>query len=167
MRPEVFWIDGAGAGSIGIMPRPRGGDWLVGEVQSLAMAGVHVLVSLLTADEVAELELREESRYCGDCGVRFVSLPVPDRGVPHSLAEAGSIVDLILEELHAGKTVAVHCRMGIGRSAMVVACVLGSRGVGVDEAFETISLARGFDVPDTDEQRAWVNEFVGLRKQRR
>ena len=42
------------------MPRPRGGDWLDGEIQSLAKADVDVVVSLLTADEVAELELQDE-----------------------------------------------------------------------------------------------------------
>jgi hypothetical protein len=64
------------------------------EIQALAKAGVNVLVSLLTADEVAELELQDEERLCGDCGIRFISFPIPDRGVPFSTAEAdlGGIV---------------------------------------------------------------------------
>ena len=93
------------------MPRPRGGDWLDGEIQSLAKAGVNVVVSLLTADEVAELELQDEERLCGDCGLRFISFPIPDRSVPFSMPEAGRTVDLILEELWAGKAVVIHCRI--------------------------------------------------------
>jgi len=75
MHPEVFWIDRVGKRLLGIMlsfqdnrcaghtmPRPRGGDWLDGEIQSLAKAGVNVVVSLLTADEIAELELQDEER---------------------------------------------------------------------------------------------------------
>ena len=90
MRPEVYWIDRVGAGLVGIMPRPRGGDWLDDEIRSLAKVGVNVLVSLLTADEVAELELQDEERLCGDCGIRFISFPIPDRGVPFSIPEAGA-----------------------------------------------------------------------------
>ena len=97
-HPEVFWINATTKGQLGIMPRPRGGDWLDGEIQSLAKAGVNVVVSLLTADEVAELELQDEERLCGDCGIRFISFPIPDRSVPFSIPEAGCDVDLILEE---------------------------------------------------------------------
>jgi protein-tyrosine phosphatase len=163
MRSEVFWIDRIGTGIVGIMPRPRGGDWLDVEIQSLAKAGVNVLVSLLTTDEITELELQDEERLCGDCGLRFISFPIPDRSVPYSAAEAGGTVDLILEELWAGKAVAVHCRMGIGRSALVAACLLKSQGIGVDEAFAMISRVRGFSVPDTEEQREWVNGFTVSR----
>ncbi|MGA2618341.1 MAG: hypothetical protein ABSF26_12075, partial [Thermoguttaceae bacterium] len=35
--------------------------------------------------------------------------------------------------------------------------------VGVDEAFAMISRARGFSVPDTEEQREWVKAFWNRR----
>ncbi len=149
------------------MPRPRGGDWLDGDIQSLAKAGVNVVVSLLTADEVAEFELQDEERPCGESGLRFIFFPIPDRGVPFSTAEAGCTIDLILGELWAWKAVAIHCRMGIGRSALIAACLLKSQGIGVDEAFAIISRARGFLVPDTEEQREWVKGFAGFRNRRR
>ena len=163
MRPEVHWIDRTGKGLLGLMPRPRGGDWLGDELKALATSGVNVLVSLLTADEVAELELQDEERLCGDCGLRFISFPIPDRGLPFSTAEAGRTIDLILEELWAGKAVAVHCRMGIGRSSLIAACLLKSQGIGVDEAFAMISRARDFSVPDTEEQREWASGFQSRR----
>ena len=47
MRSEVFWIDFVGRGLLGIMPRPCGGDWLDGEIQALAKAGVNMLIALL------------------------------------------------------------------------------------------------------------------------
>jgi protein-tyrosine phosphatase len=118
MHPQIFLLDHIGQGLLSIMPCPRGGDWLDGEIQFFANTSVNVLVSLLTADEVAELELQDEERLCGDCGLRFISFPIPDRGVPLSTAEAGRIIDLILDELWAGKAVAVHCRIGIGRSSL-------------------------------------------------
>jgi protein-tyrosine phosphatase len=159
-HPEVFWIDGVEEGRLGIMARPRGGDWLDGEIRSLAKAGVNVLVSLLTADEAADLQLQDEERLCTGCGVRFISFPISDRRVPFSLREARHTIDLILGTLRAGKTVAIHCRMGIGRSALIAACLLKSQGIGVDGAFAMISRARGFAVPDTGEQKEWVRRFT-------
>ncbi len=163
MNPEVFWIDCVKEGRLGIMARPRGGDWLDGEIRSLAEAGIKVLVSLLTADELAELELQDEERLCGECGIRLISFPIPDRGVPSSMPEAAKIVALIWDELRAGEKVAIHCRMGVGRSALVAACRLTSQGIGVDEAFAMISRARGFSVPDTEEQKEWVKGFAEFR----
>ncbi len=50
--------------------------------------------------------------------------------------------------------------MGIGRAAVIAACVLAMLGVAVDTAFEAIAVARGCPVPDTLEQRAWVAQFA-------
>jgi protein-tyrosine phosphatase len=141
------------------MPRLRGGDWLDDELKALAKAGVNVIVSLLTADEVAERELQDEEQLCGDHGLRFISFPIPDRGVPFSTAEVGRTIDLILSELWTGKAVVIHCRIGIGRSALIAACLFKAQGIGVDDAFAMIGQTRGFSVPDTDEQREWVEEF--------
>jgi len=92
------------------------------------------------------------------------------------MPEAGRIVDLILDGLWAGKAVAVHCRTlfseqkscqhdrGIGRSALVAACLLKSQGIGVDRAFAMIVRARGFSVPDTEEQGEWVKGFAEFRR---
>jgi protein-tyrosine phosphatase len=164
MRANVFWIERSGPGRLGIMPRPRGGDWLESELRSLAEVGVNAVISLLTPDEVAELELGDEERLCSDCHLRFTSFPIPDRGVPSAISAADETVALILEELSKERAVAIHCRMGIGRSALMAACLLISEGVDVDTALASIGRARGFPVPDTEEQTAWLRLFEGKRK---
>lgn len=58
--------------------------------------------------------------------------------------------------LREGKGVVIHCRQGVGRSALVAACVLVICGATVDEAFYRVENARGCPVPDTPEQRDWV-----------
>ncbi len=60
MRAELYWICNVGDGRLGVMPRPRGGDWLIDEVASLRELGVDVVISLLEAHEIEELEIREE-----------------------------------------------------------------------------------------------------------
>jgi protein-tyrosine phosphatase len=56
--------------------------------------------------------------------------------------------------------VVIHCRQGVGRSALIAACVLVLRGVSVEKVFDLIENARGCSIPDTEEQRDWVNQFA-------
>lgn len=57
MRPNVYWVDLPASGRLAIMPRPRAGDWLDKEIAGWRAEGIHVVVSLLEAEEVAELGL--------------------------------------------------------------------------------------------------------------
>ena len=56
----------------------------------------------------------------------------------------------------AGHSIGVHCRMGIGRSSLLLAALLVRSGTSPEDAFQLISAARGLPVPDTDEQRQWL-----------
>jgi len=56
--------------------------------------------------------------------------------------------------------VVIHCLMGVGRSALTAACLLAMRGIPVAAAFEVIAKARECPVPDTSEQRSWVESFA-------
>ncbi|MDP2708210.1 MAG: hypothetical protein Q8O70_12020, partial [Burkholderiales bacterium] len=62
--------------------------------------------------------------------------------------------------LAEGKNLAIHCRQGIGRSALLAACLLIMTGVDPDTAFQRLSAARGCAVPETAEQREWVRKFA-------
>jgi len=65
--------------------------------------------------------------------------------------------------LSEGKNVVVHCRQGIGRSGLVAACLLVRKGVSPGAAVEMASAARGISVPETAEQRDWIDNYaVGL-----
>jgi protein-tyrosine phosphatase len=165
MRAEIYWIGDVSRGRLAVLPRPRGGDWLEGEVGSLRAAGVEVVVSLLTPEEVAELELTDEAACCAAGGIEFLSFPVADRGVPASASGVLDLVRRLAALLARGKAVGVHCRQGVGRSAVVAACVLASFGEGPEAALERVARARGCPVPDTAEQRDWVLRFVQRRLQ--
>jgi hypothetical protein len=82
MRTEVHWIDLPGPGRLAVMPRPRGGEWLEGEIVALKDDGVDILISLLTSEEEAYLDLAEEGATARRHGLRFVSHPIWDRGIP-------------------------------------------------------------------------------------
>jgi protein-tyrosine phosphatase len=159
MRADLFTVPVDGPGRLSTMARPRGGDWLADEMVALRDAGVDVLVCMLTHQEMHELGLNEEARAAESAGLQFVRLPTPDRGVPEP-GPFRTLVSQLVAALAGGRHVAVHCRMGIGRSSMVAAAVLMEQGEDAAEAWAVIAAARGLPVPDTDEQRRWVERAV-------
>jgi hypothetical protein len=146
--------------SLAIMPRPRAGDWLEDEVLSWHRAGIRTVVSLLEAHEVAELGLDDERRLCAARGIEFLSFPIPDRGVPTSYGALNQLIVPLIPKVKSGHMVAVHCRAGIGRSAVVAAGILLRAGVPFPQVFPALSRARGVAVPDTDAQADWVQAFA-------
>jgi protein-tyrosine phosphatase len=164
MRTEPYWIDGPWPGRLAIVPRPRGGDWLEDEVRFWQQVGLDVVVSLLTRDEVADLDLAKEAELCQANGIQFVSFPVADRGVPSSRKATLELMRNLNKTLADRKSVAIHCRQGVGRSAVIVACLLILSGIDPETAFQHISVARGCAVPETAEQREWVIAFSGARQ---
>src|SRR5262245_62249708 len=148
MRTELYWVEGPWRGRLAIMPRPRGGDWLEDEVRAWRRAGVDVVVSLLTPDEVTDLDLGQEAALCRKAGIEFRTLPVPDRGVP----PAGGVREFLHELsrlLAEGHNMAVHCRQGIGRAPLVAAALLVLSGLEPETAWQRLSAARGCPVPET------------------
>jgi protein-tyrosine phosphatase len=146
-----------------IVPRPRGGDWLEDELLGWKQAGIDVAVSLLTRDEMAEMNLLDEEERARSQGMQFVSYPITDRGVPSSKESVTILVNDIVDALAAGKNVAIHCRQGIGRAPLIAAGVLIALGSRVDEAIKQIAEARGCPVPETSEQRRWLEDFARAR----
>ncbi len=144
------------------MPRPRGQDWLPDDISFLQRAGVDVVVSALTLTENEELGLVEESRCCQNSGMEFLSFPIEDRSVPSSSSEFNELVDSVTDFLRKGKAVAVHCRAGIGRSSIIVASALIRNGLSAESAFRAIEESRGRPVPDTPEQRRWIERHSSL-----
>ena len=159
MAPELFWIPGPWRGRLAISSRPRGGDWLEDEVRAWQRANVDVVVSLLEREEQTELGIQEEGPRVEAAGLRFVSFPIPDRGVPASQLAAASLLHDLGRDLESGKTVAVHCRQGVGRSGLIAAGALILAGTDAASALRTVSAARGLDVPETPEQRLWIERL--------
>jgi len=160
MKPSIYWIPGPWAGSLAILARPRGNDWLGDEVDGWHEAGVQVVVSLLTQTEASELGLEDEPRLVDASRLRFISFPIEDYGVPSSAKAVRALVDELEGLLDQGHNVGIHCRAGIGRSSLVAACLLVNRGQDVNASFQRITNSRGVAVPDTIAQRDWVGDFA-------
>jgi protein-tyrosine phosphatase len=160
MRAEFYPVAHSGPGHLSVLARPRGGEWLPDEVQGWRTAGVDVVVSLLTPAEYEELDLAEEAALCRRAGMRFIAFPLADRSVPVPEAGADPLVAELVGFLTAGAHVAMHCRMGIGRSAMLAAATLVALGQTPEQAVAAVAAARGCAVPDTPQQREWVERYA-------
>ncbi|SRR5712692_608431 len=157
---DIPWINGPWPGWLAIAPRPRGGDWLEDEARAWKQAGLDVVVSLLAPEEVIELDLAQEAELCQANGIQFIPFPIADRSVPSSQKATLELVRSLDKILTDGKSLGIHCRQGIGRSAIIAACLFIFSGIDPEAAFQHVSAARGCAVPETAEQREWVRAFA-------
>lgn len=163
MRPALYTVAREGAGRLSTMARPRGGDWLSDELRALRAAGVDILVCALPEAERDELELADEADVARAAGLEFLAIPIADRGVPHAEAVVPVLGELAVR-LRSGAHVVTHCRFGIGRASLLTVAVLVLDGIAADDAWRRVAAARGLDVPDTEEQRRWVDQLAGHRR---
>ncbi len=160
MQAKLYWVAGPWPGRLGIVARPRGGDWLEAETAAWRHAGIDLVVSLLEPEEEMQLILESEGEAAAASGIDFRPFPIPDRGVPASRESVADLAGEIVDALKVGRTVAVHCRQGIGRSAMIVGSVLVTAGEDTTRALNAIGESRGLTVPETEEQKQWLRDFA-------
>jgi len=160
MRKDIYWLDESWPGKLAVSARPRGGDWLKDDVASWSRSHVNAVISLLTPDEEGDLALRDEAAEVRAHGMSFTSFPIPDRQIPTSEAKLSEVLEKAARDLSNGKNVLVHCRQGIGRSGLIAACLLVKKGMSPGAAIEVVSAARGVSIPETVEQRDWIEHYA-------
>ncbi len=101
--------------------------------------------------------------------VDYLRRPIPDHGVPAERVQMREILDHVHSAVSAGKIVYLHCRAGIGRTNLVVGCLLVERGLGGPEALVELNrlwqrsarAAHWPAVPETLEQTEYVRNWSG------
>jgi protein-tyrosine phosphatase len=159
-------------GSVDRIPLPdgvRGAVWLCGK-HAIA-PDQHKLIDEVggAATVVCLVERHElEDRYpayvawlerpgAGDA----VWFPVHDLHAP-DLERVAPVVDELVERLHDGRTLVVHCGAGMGRAGTIAVCILSRLGVPLDEALDTVADARPGAGPEIGAQRDLVAGFARL-----
>ena len=146
---DMAWVDPHLA--IGAAFRPV-------QVRELHDLGVRRVVDLRAEDRDDEVVLARH-------GIELLHLPTPDC----CAIEDGSIergIAWVSEALDRGQKVLVHCQYGIGRSALLCACVLVDRGLPADDALARLKRARACVWP-TEEQLEALVAWTVLRSRRR
>ncbi len=123
-----------------------------------SLYGGGIMVSLIEPQEYRDWglgSLDEYSEALVRCDFELRSLAIPDMGVPGS-HQAAQWRDLVLEvtsRLRAGEKVIVHCLGGLGRTGMLVGCVLVELGLEPEEAVRVTRAARPGAIQTSGQER--------------
>ncbi len=161
MWTNLYWVNGPWPGKLALAARPRGGEWLDDEIENWRRDGIDAVLSFLTHEEEADLDLTAEASTATAHGIMFWSFPILDRQVPDSETGLAQSLSKIDAALWAGRNVVLHCRQGVGRAGMVAACLFVMNGSEPESAVRSLSAARGVQVPETAEQRQWIDQHAG------
>ncbi|MDP9474287.1 MAG: cyclin-dependent kinase inhibitor 3 family protein [Actinomycetota bacterium] len=142
-----------------------GGDWernLAADLEALEKDhGIAVLVSLMEEHEYRGYGIPELYEQDAFGGIEVRRFAIRDMGAPKEAEsrEFEAMVREVIENLERGRSVAVHCRGGRGRTGTVAACVLVALGRhAADEAIGVVRAARKGTV-QTEEQEDFVCRF--------
>ena len=124
----------------------------------LLAAGVDCFIDLTQPDEIAPYDVALPAN------VRYHRKSLPDHGIPVEAAQMREILECLEGTLREGRVVYLHCRAGIGRTAMVTGCLLAERGRSGQDALAELNrlwqqcgrAAHWPVVPETAEQSDFV-----------
>ncbi len=157
----LYWIRGFTDGHLAIMPAPQP-EGLERAILHWKEEGVDIVVSLMERAEVPGL-VEAEGELCDEIGLEFLWYPIRDGSIPVSASTFHGLISKLGDAIAMGKSVAIHCRAGIGRSALVAAGVLNYLHIDTDAALNMVAEARKLEVPQTEEQRQWILGYQPAR----
>jgi ADP-ribosylglycohydrolase len=99
--------------------------------------------------------------------IEYLRKPIRDHGLPERREHMMEILDCLQDALTSSRPAYVHCRAGIGRTGMVIGCLLVERGLTGEQALD--ELARVWQqserskfwpsVPETEAQTDYVRRW--------
>jgi protein-tyrosine phosphatase len=152
---RLYWVNKFAEGNLAIMAAPRPEARLDEVLLGWKDEGVDIVVSMIEQREMPGL-VEAERALCEEFHLDFVWFPIRDKTAPASPEAISVLAKRLATAISTGKSVAIHCRAGIGRSALLAATVLVHLNVDGAAALDMIAEARGAEVPETEAQRQWV-----------
>jgi ADP-ribosylglycohydrolase/protein-tyrosine phosphatase len=164
--PHSYWVHEGSllAGEYPLEMRTFGDKSKV--LKKLLQAGIDCFLNLTGPKECPDYESLLPP------GVLHIRKSLTDHGLPSRPEQMQDIQSTVAAQLAAGRRVYVHCRAGIGRTGTVIGCYLVEQGHGGEEALAELNrlwqqnaLSKSWpEVPETDEQSAYVREWPQHRR---
>ncbi|MEY2920793.1 MAG: hypothetical protein RL261_2098 [Pseudomonadota bacterium] len=167
----TYWV-APGRLLVGEHPGSRSRAQSMERLRRFLEAGITCFIDLTEPDESPAYEMLLPFETPSGRRVEYLREPIPDHGVPTDRETMGRIVAMLDGALEAGHRVYLHCRAGVGRSAMAAGCWLAERNPGGGEAALTeladywqqcLQSSMWKQVPETSEQRDYVRTWQSLR----
>lgn len=117
---------------------------LSSSLKQLAEAGAKAILTLMPAEEIERNEVGAMPVVCKKLGLQWFHLPIEDDHAPEAeFHEAWQQVKIDVHELiSAGKSIAIHCKGGSGRTGMVAAQILLERRLALDDVIARVQATR-------------------------
>jgi len=168
----TYWVV-PGRFLVGEHPGSRSRARSMDRLRRFLEAGITCFIDLTELDESPAYAKRLPFESPSGRRIDYLRQPIPDHGVPAERATMGRILAMLDDALESGHCVYLHCRAGIGRSAMVAGCWLAERNPGRGEAaltelgnyWQQCRQSRSWpQVPETSEQEEFVRTWQPLRR---
>lgn len=113
-------------------------------LQTLKDAGASVLLTLMPTEELLQNEIDLLPEECQMLGIEWFHLPVDDDQAPGEAFKAAWVQHQprLKQLLIDGKTIAIHCKGGSGRTGLVAAQLLIESGVPFNDAIRDVQSLR-------------------------
>ncbi|NWA29175.1 dual specificity protein phosphatase family protein [Pseudomonas gingeri] len=113
-------------------------------LQTLKDAGAVALLTLMPTEELLQNEIDLLPEECQLLGIEWFHLPVADEQLPGEAFRAAweQHHQRIKQLLTEGKTIAIHCKGGSGRTGLIAAQLLIECGMPFDEAIREVQSLR-------------------------
>ncbi len=142
-----------------VMPRPQG-EKIYTEIAEMKTLNIDTVLCLLQDFELPKANLEKAAKVYQEKGIDYLRLPIRDERCPPDFLAAKAMIETLYDKILSGKTIAIHCYGGIGRSGTIAVGVLLHWGYEVLEAVNLVSESRGMEVAKAQEQRQWLYEYA-------
>ena len=121
------------------------------DLADLRKAGIKVLVSL-------EKMPAGFGNSVAKASMEWMEFPIRDFESPDDSEAFGRLVDTVIRAIQSGNPVCVHCQAGVGRTGLVLACILGRLyGISGRQAISAVRKVR--TALETEEQIRFAQDF--------
>ena len=136
------------------------------KIKNLLDVGIRTFIDLTEVDERPDYRSRlHKERRKRSVKVGYHRFPIKDKQVP-SRGQMTDILELIKFEIDENRKVYIHCFRGLGRTGLIVGCLLKEYGlVNTDPLNDIKEMRHGLagdfrSSPETEDQKRFVAEWM-------